>query len=165
MVETGAASSTSSLPRRAPNVPPEIGLLDNVATIDAGPARPVDRTYRGRLIVGIGHSLGASATAFAATACPSLFSSVVLVDPVLAPPVAFDPSQTALVPLGALKRRGVWTSRQEARDQFSAKPFFRAWDPRILDGYVELGLHKTERGRVGLKTKPFYEAVSRGRLD
>ncbi|GAA5881226.1 hypothetical protein JCM3774_000659 [Rhodotorula dairenensis] len=161
LVETGnTSSSSSSLPRRAPNVPPEIGLLDNVARLDSGPARPIDRTYRGRLIVGVGHSLGASATAFAATACPSLFSSVILVDPVLAPPIAFDPSQTALVPLGALKRRGVWPSRKEALDQFSAKPFFRAWDSRILEGYVELGMHESEQGQIALKAKPFYEAIT-----
>ena len=155
-----AGSDSDSLPRPAPDVPRELGLLDNVASIDPGSAIPTERTYRGRLIVGIGHSLGGSATVFAATACPALFSSLVLVDPVLSPPTMFDPSKTALVAMGALRRRGVWNSRKEAKESFLAKPFFRAWDPRILDGYVDLGMHELGTGQVALKTKPFYEAVS-----
>ena len=154
------SDSSDSLPRPAPDVPPELGLLDNVASIDPGSAIPTERTYRGRLIVGIGHSLGGSATVFAATACPALFSSLVLVDPVLSPPTMFDPRKTALVAMGALRRRGVWNSRKEAKESFLAKPFFRAWDPRILDGYVDLGMHELGTGQVALKTKPFYEAVS-----
>ena len=154
------SDSSDSLPRPAPDVPPELGLLDNVASIDTGSAIPTERTYRGRLIVGIGHSLGGSATVFAATACPALFSSLVLVDPVLSPPTMFDPRKTALVAMGALRRRGVWNSRKEAKESFLAKPFFRAWDPRIVDGYVDLGMHELGTGQVALKTKPFYEAVS-----
>lgn len=144
---------------RAADVPPDVGHLDKVSTIDPGPADPMKRTYRQRLIVGIGHSLGGSATAFAATACPSFFSSLILIDPVLAPPHSSSPERTAAVAMGALRRRGVWKSREEARRQFKAKPFFQSWDPRILEGYVQHGLTETAEGSVELKARPFYEAV------
>ncbi|GAA5983710.1 hypothetical protein JCM10908_000389 [Rhodotorula pacifica] len=154
-------STSTLLLRPAADVPPEIGLVDNAGvTADPGSSDPLKRRYRDRLIVGIGHSLGACATVFAATAVPSLFSSLILVDPVLAPPRMADPKMTATVALGALRRRGVWESRKEAKEQFLSKPFFQAWDERILDGYVELGMQDLGEGRVALKTKPFYESIT-----
>ena len=160
LATTGAqAGVTTSLPRPAADVPAELAQLDNAPLAGPGPYRPSDRTYRKRLIVGIGHSLGGGATAFAATACPSLFSSVIFLDPVIVPPDLKEPRTMINATVAALKRRATWQTRQEAKESFLSKPFFRAWDSEVLDGYVQHGLHETSDGQVALKTKPHYEAV------
>ncbi|GAA6060001.1 hypothetical protein JCM10212_001159 [Sporobolomyces blumeae] len=132
--------------------------LDNVSTIDPGASNPLERRYRGRLIVGIGHSLGGGGTAFAASACPSLFSSVVFVDPVLVSP-SMGGKSTEPLAAGALVRKQRWTSRQEALEGFKKKSFFQAWDPRVLKEYVEFGLKETQDG-VALKTTAWAEAMT-----
>ncbi|GAA5868095.1 hypothetical protein JCM3774_001019 [Rhodotorula dairenensis] len=162
LATTGSQAGTTggAFPRPADNVPAEIALLDNAPLAGPGPSRPSDRTYRKRLIVGIGHSLGGGATAFAATACPSLFSSVIFLDPVIVPPELKTPRTMISATLAALKRRSTWQTRQDAKEAFLSKPFFRAWDPEVLDGYVRHGLHETNDGQVALKTKPHYEALT-----
>ncbi|GAA5984293.1 hypothetical protein JCM10908_006129 [Rhodotorula pacifica] len=158
--QANAATGITSLPRPAANVPAELALLDNAPLSAPGPSRPSERTYRKRLIVGIGHSLGGGATAFAATACPSLFSSVIFLDPVIVPPELKEPRTMINTTVAALKRRATWKTREEAKESFLAKPFFRAWDPEVLEGYVQHGLHETKDGQVALKTKPHYEALT-----
>ncbi|KAG0653883.1 hypothetical protein C6P46_002173 [Rhodotorula mucilaginosa] len=96
----------------------------------------------------------------AATACPSLFSSVIFLDPVIVPPVLKEPRTMVNATVAALKRRATWQTRQEAKESFLSKPFFRAWDSEVLDGYVQHGLHETSDGQVALKTKPHYEALT-----
>ncbi|GAA5973819.1 hypothetical protein JCM8115_006010 [Rhodotorula mucilaginosa] len=161
LATTGAqAGVTTSLPRPAADVPAELAQLDNAPLAGPGPSRPSDRTYRKRLIVGIGHSLGGGATAFAATTCPSLFSSVIFLDPVIVPPELKEPRTMISATVAALKRRATWQTRQEAKESFLSKPFFRAWDSEVLDGYVQHGLHETSDGQVALKTKPHYEALT-----
>lgn len=133
--------------------------LDNLPTISPGAASPLQRKYRDRLIVGIGHSLGGGGTAFAATACPSLFSSVIFLDPVLVAP--HHPRRTTR-PLagGALVRKQKWKSREDALAGFRKKAFFNAWDDEVLRGYCEFGMRDLPDGSVALKTTARNEAVS-----
>ncbi|GAA5904034.1 hypothetical protein JCM6882_003805 [Rhodosporidiobolus microsporus] len=141
---SSTSSSTTATLSPASNVPLSLLSLDTSSPLP-GPSPPTARTYHDRLIVGIGHSLGGGATAYAATALPSLFSSVVLVDPVLPKPDGpLRPMEKLTT--GALIRKEKWTSRKEAMEGFSKKPFFTAWDKRILDGYVEFGLKDVESG-------------------
>lgn len=124
------------------------------------------RTESGRRIVGIGHSLGGAGISFAATTLPSLFSSIILLDPVL-PPTATDLSKdveaknTQKMTAGALIRRSEWLGgREEAKVGFLKKTFFRGWDERVLNRYIEFGLKHLNSGGVGLKCTPQSEAVS-----
>lgn len=95
--------------------------------------------------------------AFAASAVPSLFAGIVLVDPVVVPLQA----GTRLNPMAgaALSRRDAWSSRDEARAAFLKKDFFRAWDTRILEIYVRFGLREMVGGGVTLTTRKMDEAV------
>lgn len=62
---------------------------------------------------------------------------------------------------GALIRRSEWLGgREEAKAGFLKKPFFRSWDERVLDRYIEFGLKDVSQGGVGLKCTPKSEAVS-----
>lgn len=153
-----APASSPGLLNPAPDVPDHLKLLDNGPLLPTGPSVPSARTYRSRLIVAIGHSLGGGATAYAASALPSLFSSLVFVDPVLPDPTVSTRAMTRLT-AGALMRRETWKTRDEAREAFVKKPFFQAWDPRVLDGYLEHGLVELEGGGVALKVTARNEAV------
>ncbi|GAA5948093.1 hypothetical protein JCM3765_007106 [Sporobolomyces pararoseus] len=120
---------------------------------------PSQRRFRDKIIVGIGHSLGGGGTAFAATACPSLFSSIIFLDPVLVTP-HHPAKSTKPLASGALVRREKWNSREEALESFKKKEFFKAWDPEILKGYCQFGLRDTLDGKVALKTTARNEALT-----
>ncbi|GAA5978125.1 hypothetical protein JCM5350_007404 [Sporobolomyces pararoseus] len=147
------------------NVDPQLFKLDNdVSSIPPpGATRtiPSERRYRDKIIVGIGHSLGGGGTAFAATACPSLFSSVIFLDPVLVTP-HYPSKSTKPLASGALVRREKWNSREEAFEGFLKKAFFRSWDEKVLKGYCEFGLRETSDGKVALKTTARNEAGNLG---
>lgn len=150
----GQPPRTNPFPRPSPETPADVAQLDN-----RGPGEGRS-TYRPkRRIVGIGHSLGGGATAYAASTCPSLFSSVIFIDPVIVPAELGSTREMVPTTQGALKRRGTWNTRQEAKDSLSTKAMFKAWDPLVLDGYFDHGLHETSEGQATLKTKPYYEAV------
>ncbi|KAK4704536.1 hypothetical protein P7C70_g1681, partial [Phenoliferia sp. Uapishka_3] len=152
------ASSPSGLhPTLSPvtDVDTSLFLLD-AAPHPNGPSPASLRLWRNKLIVGIGHSLGGGGTAFAATAIPSIFSSVIFCDPVL-PPLGWEKSTSALTG-GALIRRDGWASRQDAMEAFLKKAFFRNWDPRVLDRYIVFGLKDVAEG-VKLKARPRDEAL------
>ncbi|KAF9450037.1 hypothetical protein P691DRAFT_811281 [Macrolepiota fuliginosa MF-IS2] len=105
--------------------------------------------FRARTIVGVGHSYGGCTTTFAALENPKLFSSLILVDPVIIKP--YDTEEQGLADhrtdgliYGALNRREVWSSKEEALAGFKKNPFFNAWDPEVLKLYVECGLYDTK---------------------
>ena len=84
-------------------------------------------------VIGVGHSIGAVSTLFAAIKQPDLFSCIVLLDPVLLPrKIVFltrllrCAGQKGRYPLAvrARKRRNGWGSRREALDYFRGKSLF-----------------------------------------
>jgi hypothetical protein len=109
-------------------------------------------------IIGIGHSLGGGGLAFAATSMPSLFAGIIFVDPVL-PPLSLQPYTKRSLAYGAILRRDSWASREEAREQFLKKDFFKVWDERVLDNYIEFGMKDSPNGGINLKTRKIDEAV------
>lgn len=92
-----------------------------------------------RPLVGIGHSFGGSLIANLALMHPRLFSTLVLLDPVLnfrlvGPAFGFSPLELSAV------RREVWPSRAAAAASFKRSKFYAAWDPRVLDAWIKYGL-------------------------
>ncbi|KAJ4001956.1 hypothetical protein F5050DRAFT_1000936 [Lentinula boryana] len=109
-------------------------------------------------ICAVGHSFGGTISTLTAISHPSLFSSLFLVDPVITypnPEFYYTPSSLAL---GALGRRESWKNREDARNGFLESDFFRAWDPRVLDLYVEAALYQ-DQDTIRLKTSPIQEAI------
>lgn len=143
----------------SPVADPSTTSLQLLDTLPPSPGSPIpfSRIFRDRLIVGIGHSLGGAGMAFAATASPSLFSSIIFCDPVLPP--STTTRQTGRLVKGAVVRRETWKDREEAKEGFLKKPFFRAWDSRVLDKYIQYGLKDTASGEVALKARARDEAV------
>jgi len=100
-------------------------------------------------VIGMGHSLGAVATMYAAVKRPSLFRALVLIEPVLLPPpvlqlAAAHPERAAEMPLvqSAVRRRNRWPSRQAAYQRFREKSVFARWSDEALWDYVNHALRK-----------------------
>lgn len=100
-------------------------------------------------VIGVGHSLGAVATLYAAVKRPSLFRALVLIEPVFLPPqilqvAAAHPERAAEMPLvqSAMRRRNRWPTRQAAFDRFRKKQVFARWSNEALWDYVNLALQE-----------------------
>jgi hypothetical protein len=126
-----------------------------------------------------------SFSALAALTQPQLFSSLVLIDPIIVQPTngsntTFHEQHQQLT-FGALMRRETWDSRrvhcrhtsfghfltsfllrEEALKSLSGIGFFRAWDPEVLEVYVECGTTPTRDSSGGasirLKMPGIHEA-------
>ncbi len=116
-------------------------------------------------VIGVGHSLGAVVTMYAAVKRPSLFRALVLIDPVFLVPawlevVAANPAVTADTPLvqNALRRRHRWATRQAAFDRFRNKEAFQTWSDTVLWDYVNEGLRQDETGEYVLTYSREWEA-------
>lgn len=118
-------------------------------------------------VVGIGHSLGAMCTVQALYRAPQYFSQAVIMDPPwiygkssllwhLAKtadrlPMMNNRLMDRLSPAGVSKhRRDVWDSRKEAYNKMRHKGFFKSFDERSFQGYIEHGLHERADGKVTL---------------
>ncbi|RYC62341.1 hypothetical protein CHU98_g3875 [Xylaria longipes] len=96
----------------------------------------VFRDQMPRPLVGVGHSFGANIMTHLSLLHPRLLTSLVLLDPTI---VALDASRAAgpgTTPARASTfRRDVWPSKQEAVESFRRSPFYRSWDPRVLEAW------------------------------
>ncbi|WP_201555256.1 alpha/beta fold hydrolase [Psychrobacter sp. 72-O-c] len=118
-------------------------------------------------VVAIGHSLGGLCTLQALYRAPKYFSQAVLLDPPwlygktsfiwhLAKtadrlPLMNNRLMDKLSPAGVSKnRRDVWDSREDAYDKLRHKGFFKSFDERSFQGYIEHGLHERADGKVTL---------------
>jgi len=118
-------------------------------------------------VIGMGHSLGAVATLYAAAERPELFSKLLLVDPVFLPPqilqmAAANPDQIrTYMPLidKALRRRNRWATRQAAFDRFRGKRVFSRWSDEVIWDYVTYSLAEDEEtGEIVLRWPREWEA-------
>jgi len=112
--------------------------------------------FLSRSLVAVGHSFGGCTSVLAAVNFPTLFSSMVLIDPVIIPSDAIYPP-FLLSP--ALARRDRWSSREEALRLFKASPFFGAWHPDALQLYITYALCEDPQGGVKLKMSGLQEAL------
>ena len=108
-----------------------------------------------RPVVGVGHSMGATALIMAALSEPTLFDLLIVVEPIVFPPRA----GTVDSPLaaGARRRRDRFPSFDAALENFSAKPPLNSLDPRVLAEYVRHGFAEMHE-EVVLRCHPEYEA-------
>ncbi len=91
--------------------------------------------------VGVGHSMGAHALVQAAVHCPGAFSRLILVDPVMLAPAAY---QLPPVPLGQLhpaaQRKNHFDSAQAMFARFADRPPYAVFNRRALMDYCVHGL-------------------------
>ena len=112
-----------------------------------------------RPVVGIGHSMGGCELVALSLMHPRLLSALVLIDPVILRGRGITPpGQNLDVAQSSTFRRDLWPSREAATSTFKKSPFFQAWDPRVLDLWLEHGLRD-------LPTKLFPDGLREGRQD
>ena len=76
---------------------------------------------------------------------PSLFSSLVLIDPVIHYARSSAPSDDSVSSSNAQSstfRRDRWNSSAEAAASLKRHPFYQTWDPRVLELWVKYGLRR-----------------------
>ncbi|CZS89889.1 related to host-specific AK-toxin Akt2 [Rhynchosporium agropyri] len=133
------------------------------------------RTQMPLPIIGIGHSFGANTLCNLSFIHPRLFSTLILLDPVI------EVESVGLTGPGPAQastfRRDLWPSRAEAEAAFRKQKFYQSWDPRVLDRWCKFGIRETptalypdEKGKVTLVTtkhqecftfaRPSWEAMS-----
>ena len=107
---------------------------------------------------GFGHSSGGAALLGAEARRPGTFAALWCYEPIVWPEITDElvASRRPLVS-GALKRRDLFPSRQEAYDNFASKPPLESLDARALRAYVDCGFAPDKEG-VRLKCPPFVEA-------
>ncbi|EMD37143.1 hypothetical protein CERSUDRAFT_155653 [Gelatoporia subvermispora B] len=111
-----------------------------------GLGKGVDVDFSGHKLVGIGHSMGACALTLVGTLSPKLiFHSLVLVEPMVYPQPDQLPHGSSIAGIkglrdGALRRRDIWPSYEEALTTLQLRPWFQKWDPRVLRIFVKDGL-------------------------
>ncbi len=108
--------------------------------------------------IAVGHSKGGHAVTVAAALEPGLFAGLLLIDPVIVPPAAYETP----VDRGehfAARRRNQWSSPAEMFESFRGRPPFDRWDPDVLRDYCEFGLLPAEDGGFELACPPAIEAA------
>ncbi len=112
-------------------------------------------------VIGLGHSLGALCTLQAIYRKPKLFVQAVLMDPPLiygkdnffwhAAKLLSQKTTDKMSPAGISKnRRDVWDSREQAHELLRPKSFFKNFDERTFEGYLQHGLRDQPDGTVTL---------------
>jgi pimeloyl-ACP methyl ester carboxylesterase len=113
----------------------------------------LDRPYA------FGHSSGGAAVLDAEARRPGTFAALWCYEPIVWPAITAElkASRRPLIS-GALKRRDLFPSRQDAYDNFASKPPLESLDPKALRAYVDCGFAPDQDG-VRLRCPPFVEAA------
>lgn len=98
--------------------------------------------------IGVGHSMGAHALVQAAAQRPGAFSRLILIDPVMASPEAY---QQPPVPVGELhpsaQRKNHFDSPQAMFDRFADRPPYAVFNRQALMDYCVHGLRPADSGQ------------------
>jgi pimeloyl-ACP methyl ester carboxylesterase len=113
---------------------------------------------RGGPLVAFGHSMGGACLLMAAHRDRSLFSHLVVFEPIVFPTDAPRQGGPSPLVIGARRRRAVFPSFEAAIENYAAKPPLGSFTPSALDAYVHHGFRRDEDGQVHLKCLPEVEA-------
>jgi pimeloyl-ACP methyl ester carboxylesterase len=111
-------------------------------------------------IIGVGHSMGGASLLMAALQEPTLFSALIVFEPIVFPPPPPNAPPRPENPLagGARKRRSRFASFDEALENFASKPPMSTFHPSAREAYVRHGFAVTDDGDIALKCLPEHEA-------
>jgi pimeloyl-ACP methyl ester carboxylesterase len=109
-------------------------------------------------LVGVGHSLGASALLGAAARNETVFSSLYCFEPIVIS-ASLPRRPPSGLPEMTRRRRSEFASREEAREHFRARFPFSEFDERALEGYLDDGLELGADGTFRLTCRPEDEAA------
>ena len=100
------------------------------------------RTEMPRPLIGMGHSMGGTSIVNLAVMHPRLFTSVVLVDPIIIP--APSKGGRNLIPTySIIRKQDTWPSREAAESYHRRNKLYQSWDPRVLDRFLQFGIRNS----------------------
>lgn len=102
------------------------------------------RKHMKRPMVGIAHSMGGNNLINLSLMHPRLFTSLVLIDPVIQKGPANSGNYNPAV--ASTNRRDRWPSREAAKAAFKRSKFYQTWDSRVLEKWIEHGLRDLPTG-------------------
>jgi pimeloyl-ACP methyl ester carboxylesterase len=108
--------------------------------------------------VAIGHSMGGAALVMAELARPGTFAGLYLFEPIIFPEQPLGEGSSPMVQ-AATRRRNVFSSRDEAYDNYASKPPLNQLHPAALRSYVDYGLRDTDDAQVTLACQREFEAL------
>lgn len=94
--------------------------------------------------VGVGHSMGGHCVTQVAATHPGMFSRLLLLDPVILPPEAYQVKRYSMLsgpedhPVA--KRKGRWRDWQEMFERFEHRSPFSLWRREVLEDYCRYGV-------------------------
>jgi len=107
-----------------------------------------------------GHSCGGALLLLAEQRRPGTFSGIYAYEAVVAPPEARSRGQGLDPAAGARRRRAVFASRADARENYASKPPLSSLRDDVLADYVEGGFADEPDGTVRLRCAPETEAAT-----
>jgi len=108
----------------------------------------------------VGHSMGGTVIAAAATFGTRRLARAVLLDPVLFPNAPMpEPAWDNVLSSGARRRREVWRSRDEMFAALCTKGAFATWEEEFIRLYVDHGVFDRPDGQVELRCPRAVEAT------
>ncbi|MFT4565250.1 MAG: pimeloyl-ACP methyl ester carboxylesterase [Saprospiraceae bacterium] len=118
-------------------------------------------------VIGIGHSMGAIATWFAAVERPDLFSELVLIDPVILAEqwvkrLRFVPywMQKRWIPFVkiAVNRRDHWPDLIALESHLGSKKVYKRFDPEVWEDFKKYAVMNADDGSLQLRYPKAWEA-------
>lgn len=102
-------------------------------------------------MVGAGHSMGGHCMVQVAVEQPKAFSHMVLVDPVIPMPQAYDPKRWGIEMPAAedhpvARRRNAWANWQDMFNHFKDRNPYSLWQPDVLEDYCRYGVVPSDDG-------------------
>ncbi|KAI1842043.1 hypothetical protein JX266_011798 [Neoarthrinium moseri] len=118
-----------------------------------------------RPLIGVGHSFGANCLTHLSLLHPRLLTTLVLFDATITN-FGFKTAGPGISPAkGSAFRRETWPSAAEAAESFRRSPFYKSWDPRVLEAWIKHGIRPVptalfpneKEGTVTLRTTKHQE--------
>ncbi|KAI4162017.1 MAG: hypothetical protein LQ342_004329 [Letrouitia transgressa] len=100
----------------------------------------VFRDQMPRPIFGVGHSIGGTSLVHLAFIHPRLFTSLVLIDPAVYSDGGVEGPRILMY---ASLKPDFWESRRELEAWVRQNPFYKAWDPRVVNRLLHFGVRDT----------------------
>jgi pimeloyl-ACP methyl ester carboxylesterase len=115
-----------------------------------------------REVIGVGHSMGGHGLVDAAAASPQRFSRLLLLDPVIGAPDAYDGGWSLSLVEGDVhptaRRKRHFASADEMIDRFRSRAPYAVFEPQALHDYCTYGLLPAAGGGFELACPPETEA-------
>lgn len=111
--------------------------------------------------IGIGHSMGGHTLCVAAAREPRLFSSLILIDPVIQKEKFYQSEAlTDYANHPVARRRNQFTSSEDMYEKYKDRPPFKRWDKTVFNDYCSYALSPApEGGGYVLACAPLFEAA------